>query len=232
MQIPLAPTASDNPDQKELRRTGRQVARRLEANADARKIDVAGADLWVVPGFITPLECDVLVAMIDSNAQPSMIGVEQSRQSHRTSESADLNPDHALVRGVQSRIDDLLGIPSARGETLQGQRYRTGQQFKPHVDWFEPHTDAWHAYHAMGGQRTFTAMAYLNQVGRGGETDFPALDIAIHPRPGALLIWNNADRNGVPNPLTIHAGNPVLRGAKYVVTKWYRCRSWHPMASA
>ena len=46
------------------------------------------------------------------------------------------------------------------------------------------------------------------------------------PRAGTLLVWNNADERGMPNPWTLHAGNPVVRGTKYVVTKWYRCGRW------
>ena len=79
---------------------------------------------------------------------------------------------------------------------------------------------------AQAGQRstqfsdrvTFAANAVL----RDGEK----LDIAIQPGPGTLIAWNNADRDGAPNPLTAHAGNPVIRGAKYIVTKWYRCRAF------
>ena len=69
-------------------------------------------------------------------------------------------------------------------------------------------------------------MVYLNAVEEGGETDFPELDLAVRPSPGALLVWNNADEDGMPNQRTVHSGNPVARGTKYVVTKWYRCRRW------
>jgi prolyl 4-hydroxylase len=31
----------------------------------------------------------------------------------------------------------------------------------------------------------------------------------------------------VPNPWTIHAGMPVVRGVKYIITKWYRTRRWY-----
>jgi prolyl 4-hydroxylase len=130
------------------------------------------------------------------------------------------------VNTLQKRIDDLLGIDRANGETLQGQRYTAGQQFRPHNDWFAPDSPAWDAEHARGGQRAFTAMAYLNPVAEGGETDFPRLGIAVEPRAGMLLVWNNADKDGVPNEWTVHAGNPVARGAKYVVTRWYRAGRW------
>ena len=32
--------------------------------------------------------------------------------------------------------------------------------------------------------------------------------------------------DGRPNEGTMHAGMPVLSGAKYVITKWYRTRPW------
>ena len=66
--------------------------------------------------------------------------------------------------------------------------------------------------------------ARSNNVNDGGETDFPRLDIAIAPRTGTLLAWNNADPEGVPNPYVVHAGNPVGSGLKYVVTRWYRVK--------
>ena len=35
---------------------------------------------------------------------------------------------------------------------------------------------------------------------------------------------------GEPNLMTMHAGTPVVRGTKYVITKWYRTRPWAPRA--
>ena len=121
-------------------------------------------------------------------------------------------------------MDQLLGIDAANGELIQGQRYLPGQQFKPHFDWFAPNTPAWEKAWPLGGQRSFTVMAYLNTVQEGGETDFPLLDLAVAPRAGTLLAWNNMDESGEPNRSMLHAGNPVGRGTKYVITRWYRCR--------
>jgi prolyl 4-hydroxylase len=74
----------------------------------------------------------------------------------------------------------------------------------------------------MGGQRTWTAMAYLNEPEEGGETFFPKLGIKVSPKIGNLLVWNNMDSLGKPNHDTLHAGLPVVAGSKYIITKWYR----------
>jgi prolyl 4-hydroxylase len=213
-------------DRDRLRRIGRKVRGRLAANKAVRRIAVDEAEIWAHARFFDPVECGRLMAMIDAVAQPSEAYEVDYSTGYRTSYSGNLDPFHPLVRQLQRRIDDLLGIDGTQGETLQGQRYVAGQEFRPHHDWFPPNSPSWAAENARGGQRAFTAMAYLNDVDEGGETDFPRLGIAVAPRAGTLLIWNNADEQGIPNAWTLHAGNPVVRGTKYVVTKWYRSGRW------
>ena len=228
MTTTIAPSPEDleDPDKDRLRKIGRKVRRRLAANKAVRRIAVDGAELWALAGFFDTVECGRLMAMIDAVAKPSAAYHMDYSTGYRTSYSGDLDPFEPFNIQVQKRFDDLLGIDHGNGETIQGQRYLQGQQFQPHLDWFTPHSKIWHDEQPRGGQRAFTAMAYLNQVEDGGETDFPRLGIAVSPRAGTLLIWNNADEDGVPNPLTIHAGNPVNRGMKYIITKWYRCGRW------
>ena len=60
----------------------------------------------------------------------------------------------------------------------------------------------------------------------GGATEFPQLGIAFPPQQGTLLLWNNALPGGAPNSHVIHAGTPVVRGTKYIITKWFRTRPW------
>ncbi|HQN55147.1 MAG TPA: 2OG-Fe(II) oxygenase, partial [Novosphingobium sp.] len=123
-------------------------------------------------------------------------------------------------------IDDLLGIPHEWGETIQGQRYEPGQEFREHMDWFWTKAKYWKDEARRGGQRGITAMAYLNDVEAGGATEFLNLGISIAPQRGALIVWNNAGIDGSLNQATLHAGRPVEAGVKYVITKWYRSRKW------
>ena len=222
--VPIVAPEPNHPDRERMRQLGEKVRRRLAANKAARPLPTDRAEVWAVSNFFDSAECARMIAMIDAVAQPSRLYTPTGDPEFRTSYSGIFDPHDNFVRKLARRIDTLLGFERDQGESFQGQRYTPGQQFKPHTDWFPQNSPAWAMERENGGQRCFTAMAYLNDVADGGETDFPRLDLAVTPRQGVLLVWNNADRNGAPNPFTVHAGNPVGSGSKYVITRWYRCR--------
>jgi prolyl 4-hydroxylase len=215
-----------NPDKAALARIGRKVRERLEANPAIYRLPTDKADIYALGDFFNQAECATLMGMIDQVAKPSEAFDITYAEAYRTSYSGDVDPHDSFVQKIQRRLDDLLGMPAEFGETVQGQRYLPGQQFKQHFDWFDTDRDYWKEETAIGGQRSWTAMAFLNPVEAGGTTNFPMLRMAIEPRPGALLIWNNADAEGNPNEWTLHAGMPVEAGIKYIITKWYRVRKW------
>jgi len=218
-------SAARDPDRAELRRIGEIVRTRLDADPAAYRLPVEGVDIYAVADFLTATDCQRLMAVIDQVAQPSPT-YNNNSDGGRTSYTGDVDPRDPFIRKLQRRIDDLLGMDPALGETLQGQRYTAGQEFKHHYDYFVAKHEYWDDERKRGGQRSWTAMGYLNAVEAGGATDFPRIELSIPPQPGVLLIWNNMARDGRPNPRTIHAGAPVERGVKYVLTKWYRSRPW------
>lgn len=214
------------PDQAALARIGKDVKERLLADPGVYQIETDKADMFAIGEFLTLAECERLCTMIDEVARPSSLHEIGYESGFRTSYSGDLDPEDSFVRGISRRIDDLLGIDPTFGEALQGQRYLPGQQFKPHNDWFYASEKYWKLEKARGGQRSWTTMAYLNEVEEGGGTLFTEIGINIEPKPGVLLVWNNALPDGSPNEDTMHAGTPVVKGAKYIFTKWYRTREW------
>ena len=213
------------PDKDALRRVGETVRKRL-THHQVYKLPTDKAEIFAVGDFLTPSECKRMMRMIDAVARPSSLYDQDYSSGFRTSYSGDLDGHDPLVKAISRRIDDLLGINGICGETIQGQRYFPGQEFKAHNDWFYTDQDYWKAERKRGGQRSWTAMAFLNKVEKGGETHFVEVGAKIEPKPGVLLVWNNALPDGSPNDNTLHAGTPVVEGVKYVLTKWYRTRRW------
>ena len=213
-------------EQKSLAHLGKVVRERLGSDPGIYRVPVDRAEIFAVSDFVSEPECAHLMAMIDTVAQPSRVFDETYQSQYRTSYSGDVDPGDSFVRMIERRLSDLLGIEMSWGESIQGQRYTQGQEFRAHCDWFDSEADYWDIEAERGGQRSWTAMAYLNDVEEGGLTEFPRIGVQVPPQRGALLIWNNALPDGSPNDDTLHAATPVVRGVKYVITKWFRTRPW------
>ena len=204
------------------------VSHRLLTVAGVVRAPTPVLDLFLLRDFLSGDECAALVRRIDARRKPSPLFADNPDPEFRTSETCVFARDDVLVLAIEQRITDLLGLDPAHGEALQGQRYVAGQQFKPHHDYLRTDQPYWQRQRQVGGQRTWTAMAYLDVPERGGETVFPYARLAIPPRRGTLLAWNNLDETGAPNPGTLHQGMPVTGGEKHIVTKWYRENPWGP----
>ena len=180
--------------------------------------------LYIQDGFLGDNECRQMREKIDAGCYPSPLFEKDKYEGVRTSQSCNLDVYDSLVAYTETRIADLLGIDKSWGEPLQGQRYEVGQCFKEHADFFYVDQPYWAEYEPHGGQRTWTAMIYLNEPESGGATAFKFLEQHVEPKTGRLLIWNNMAEDGSPNPWTLHEGTPVEAGVKYIVTKWFRER--------
>jgi len=182
--------------------------------------------MYTYADFLSDAECATLIAAIDAAARPSTLLATHDDPEFRTSSSTDLDRWSEAVWPIDDRIAHLLGIPVANAETMQGQRYAPGQQFRAHCDYFHEGAEYWQRMVETGGQRTWTAMAYLNDVEEGGATWFPRAGVRFKPKKGQLLIWNNMSPDGSPNYDTLHEGMRVVEGTKYIVTKWFRENAW------
>ena len=198
------------------------TADRLRSQAGIQRVPSPRLELFILRNFLDPSECLALCELIDANHRPSTIADDQGIAQFRTSETCDLEPRHPLVAGVRQRLSELTGIPLSKAEPLQGQRYAPGQEFKPHTDTFNPDGADYFLHCAEAGQRSWTAMLYLNRPDDGGATRFKAISKTIQPETGKLILWNNLLADGSPNDATLHQGMKVRRGTKYVLTQWYR----------
>ena len=189
-----------------------------------QRVPSRALDLFIVKRFLDPDTCAELIERIDSRRRPSEIADDVGIANFRTSETCDLDWHDPVVAEVDRRIAGLLGLDLTASEPLQGQRYAPGQEFKPHTDTFEPGGYDFYVHTADTGQRTWTAMVYLNEPDEGGATRFKSIGKTVRPETGKLLAWNNLLADGTPNPATLHHGMKVRRGFKYIITKWFRER--------
>jgi prolyl 4-hydroxylase len=108
---------------------------------------------------------------------------------------------------LDPKITRAIGIRREYCEGMQAQRYDVGKQFN----------------------RSWTFMVYLNEGMEGGVTRFKAAGHAIVPKAGMALLWNDLHADGTPNTATMHCGEPVIRGHKLVITKWFRVLGTGPV---
>lgn len=200
-------------------------AAKLAATAGVQRVPTRELELFILRGFLDAATCAALIERIDAKRRPSQISDDVGIANFRTSETCDLDWDDPAVAEVDRKIAGLLSLDLAASEPLQGQRYTPGQEFRPHTDTFEPSGYDYLVHTRERGQRTWTAMIYLNEPEDGGATRFKTIGKTVHPETGKLLAWNNLLPDGRPNPATLHQGMKVRRGTKYVLTKWFRERS-------
>ncbi len=191
-------------------------------NISATQIKDVQAEIYEINSFLTKEECKRLIFEIKRTLRPSTIAsAGEYDPTYRTSSTCDLGRrNDPFLRKIDKKICDFIGIDRKLGETLQGQHYLEGQEFKAHTDYFE--VSQLQDYSKNRGQRSYTFMVYLNDVNEGGETEFPVLDKVFSPIAGKGIIWNNLNEDGSPNENTMHQAHPVLKGEKTIITKWFR----------
>jgi prolyl 4-hydroxylase len=180
-----------------------------------------------IKNFLTPEQCGKLIKMIDANHSRSSVVVGGTDRSdvtdHRTSSTSNLDANNVLMGEIKQKIADYLGLDVNKGEGLQGQLYEPGQYFKPHNDFFSG--AAYDMHCKASGNRTHTLMVYLNEGFKGGGTRFPQLKKTVEPETGKALWWHNM-KDGLVQEKYIHEGMTVEEGKKYIVTSWWREKSW------
>ncbi len=215
-----------NNDPAKLAKIGGHVTRHLDSNKLVQNVEAEGIQLYVYQGFLGQKDCKILIDKIDKEAVPSTLYEGTDQPGFRTSYSCHLSRWDKDVGRIEARMSDTMGIHNDFAETMQGQRYMKGQEFKAHHDFFHPSETYWQKESIAGGQRSWTAMIFLNVPEEGGTTEFPNLGIGVRPQAGMMLIWNNMTPEGKPNYKSLHTGTPVTAGVKHIITKWYRQNNW------
>ncbi|MES2698138.1 MAG: 2OG-Fe(II) oxygenase [Pseudomonadota bacterium] len=174
-------------------------------------------EVSLFPGLFSHAECDLVLAAADRRYLPSSIVNSRGQEVPHPLRSSDGAPLHWLIEdpaihALNRRLAKASKTTYEQAEPLLVLRYQHGQEYRPHLD----------ALPGLENQRITTALVYLNEDYLGGETEFTRLGLKVKGQKGDVLVFRNTQADGSPDPLSEHAGLPVLNGVKYLASRWIR----------
>lgn len=202
----------------------------LDSNAkEAFSSKLSSYRVQEIENILTPLECDEMIAYAKkkgmSDSDVLSYGSKKDTvvdTSNRRSKTAWLkDADHPLAMKLALLSEKLTGLPQNTQEMLQVAYYEPGGKFNDHYDACnESNKEYCDKMNHHAGQRRSTLLIYLNDTFEGGETVFPKINKVITPKKGnGILFWNTTP-DEVIIPESMHRGNPVIGGEKWICTKW------------
>jgi prolyl 4-hydroxylase len=192
------------------------------------------------PNFASKKQCEAIIKLARTRLAPSGLALRKGETADttkeiRTSSGAFLRADEDKSRSlweVEEKMARATMIPRSNGEAFNVLRYNLGQKYDCHYDVFDPAE-----YGPQPSQRMASFLLYLSDVEEGGETMFPfenlqnmqsgydykeCLGLKVKPRQGDALLFYSMHPNGTFDKTALHGSCPVIKGEKWVATKWIR----------
>ena len=176
--------------------------------------------LW--SGFLSHEECDHLLSLGGESFNRSQVcdPTGDIYSDARTSATAYINlGQDQIVQTIEERIATTVNWPVRCAECMQLVQYQVGQQYMPHMDFFEVPGSVDYLITPQF-QRTATMILYLEEPEEGGDTSLTRVGLNVPVHKGHALFFSYP--NPGPNHNTLHAGEPVVRGVKTIATKWFK----------
>lgn len=184
-------------------------------------------DIYYIDNFLDISECCYIINKSKQKLQRALVSnhdkgmISNSRTGYNT--WINYNNDNFLYK-VCNKISDIVNMPLENSESIQVIYYNKTQEYKNHYDAYDfNNSETSKRCLSNGGQRILTALCYLNNVGEGGETNFPNLNKYVSPKRGRLVVFENTYKNtNIKHVNSLHAGMPVIEGQKYAFNLWFR----------
>lgn len=182
--------------------------------------------LAVCRDFASREECAHLINKVAAAMKPATA----YRRGNSANEDAELesfngqgHPVAALhtdsvTRLLERRVAMMTDWPMEKLEPCSIIRYRPGEEYKPHVDFFsDGQIEANRRIRRdFGGQRMATFLLYLKAPDAGGETSYLEPGVNVTGEDGMGVIHYNVTSSGMQDPASLHAGRPIIRGEKWL----------------
>jgi prolyl 4-hydroxylase len=188
---------------------------------------LSNPNIALIDNLLSEQECDKLIQFAQGKLRRSEVVDPNSGRLEisgvRSSEGAHFAyGENAIVARIEARVAALTRLPVTHGEPLQLLHYPVGGEYVPHHDYFDPAFEGAAVQMRAGGQRLATIVMYLREPEEGGGTYFPELELLVRPPRGGAVYFEYANAAGRLDSRCLHAGLPVVRGHKWIATKWLR----------
>jgi prolyl 4-hydroxylase len=177
---------------------------------------------WIagVKNFATAEVCDWLIARARSRLRPARIYDEEAGEhrasSGRTNSLAPFRrPERDIIVAIlRARVAAVTQLSVQAMQNPHILNYTVGQEFRPHFDTPEDPNEPGFR------RRVLTFLLALNDDYEGGETAFLRTKGKWKGRKGGALFFSNVGPDGLLDRRTLHAGLPVTRGEKWMLSQW------------
>ncbi|WCJ31359.1 2-oxoglutarate (2OG) and Fe(II)-dependent oxygenase superfamily protein [Euphorbia peplus] len=196
------------------------------------------------PNFATLEQCRSIINMAKPSLTPSTLALrkgelEADTTGIRTSSGMFVSAsedESGILDAIEEKIAKVTMIPRTHGEAFNVLRYEIGQKYDSHYDAFNEAE-----YGPQKSQRVATFLLYLSDVEEGGATMFPfengldlenynfqkCMGMQLKPRLGDGLLFYSVHPNSTIDVMSLHGSCPVIKGEKWVATKWIRNEEMH-----
>mmetsp|Transcript_43061 Transcript_43061/g.58802 ORF Transcript_43061/g.58802 Transcript_43061/m.58802 type:complete len:187 (+) Transcript_43061:904-1464(+) len=182
----------------------------------------------IIEDLISEYECEHIIELGKKVVSRSSVGQAGGgfKSNTRTSSTGWIKRStDSITETLHRRFADVLGIDEAlihtsqNAEDLQVVHYGRSQQYQPHVDFQDD---------GSGMQRFLTLLLYVERPEEGGYTSFPKANngrgLRVKPPRGSAVLFYSMRPDGNGDDLSLHAGEPVRKGEKWVTNLWI----WDP----
>lgn len=169
----------------------------------------------VLKGYLSEDECAYIMKKAESEFQVSTVSENRTVDtSIRKSETAWLDIKDPILKNIVDRCLAHTDRPIINCESLQVVRYKPGGFYNPHYD------ACCTGDCGKVNQRMHTFLFVLKDDFEGGETRFPTIDKSYKLKAGDILFFDNLDSYGLCTPRSLHGGQPVKAGTKWICNLW------------
>ena len=180
-------------------------------------------EVAIINKFLDDKEVNVILSNCKDFIDSTIISEKGNiSSSYRTSKTCILEKGSISYNLISEKLK-MLNLENYNIEDLQLTKYKEGEFYKSHYDFFDHNKESEKNIIKSNGQRLKTIFVYLKKAELGGGTRFNRINKEFNISNGDALYWNNCYKTTdsyIYEENSEHEGMPVLKGEKIGLNIW------------